>query len=252
MDRKSAAAQKEEAALSKTLAVFGIACAVEILLLIVNRFYADTGTFLATYYALRVVRYIALAGMAFGVVLAVMRHKTKGLWLGVGIAVGGALAFAAVLFIDQMYPYGAQYLCVAVPVAALLGIVYYIYQREFFACAAMEVVSLAGLWAVRRSAAPLQSPRILTASVIAAVLIAAVVAFSLLLKSRGGRLTREKDAPVIFPARTDYHLIPVSGAIGLAALAAGLFAGPAVAMYAMICLAAYLFVLAVYFTVKLM
>ncbi|HPE15584.1 MAG TPA: hypothetical protein PK597_01380 [Oscillospiraceae bacterium] len=252
MDRKSAAAQKEDAALSKILAIFGGACVVEILLLIVNRFYGDVGTFLPTYYALRAVRYLALAGVALGVLFALLRRKAKGFWLGVGVAVSCAAAFAAVLFIDWMYPYGAQYLCVVVPVAALLGIVYYIYQLEFFVCAAMEAVSLAALWAVRRSAAPLANARILAVAVVAALLIAAAVGFSLLLKSRGGRLTRKKSAPVIFPARTDYRLIPVSGALGLAALALGLFAGPAVAMYAMICLAAYLFVLAVYFTVRLM
>jgi hypothetical protein len=80
-----------------------------------------------------------------------------------------------------MYPYGTQYLCVAVPVAALLGIVYYIYQREFFVCAAMEAVTLAGLWAVRRSTAPLQNAGLLAAVAAAALLLAAAVGFSLLL-----------------------------------------------------------------------
>ena len=81
--------------------------------------------------------------------------------------------------------------------------------------------------------------------------IVAVLIFVMMLKKHAGRLPGT-DGTEFLPNNTNYGPILASVVIGLVSLAASMAAGAAVAYYLIFLMVALLFVLLVYYTVKLM
>ena len=143
---------------------------------------------------------------------------------------------------------GVKFLYLAVPAVAVLALIYYLYQREFFFSALLSALGLLGIKLL---------PRIKGASVIgygyavalAVIVVAALVVFRMLQKNEGklsvkGKLTR------ILPKNANYALLYVTcGVVAVAAIAAVVLGGLTV-LYGV--LVAWLLILAVYHTVRLM
>lgn len=136
-----------------------------------------------------------------------------------------------------------------VPGLGVLMMVFYLYQKEFFGCAVIGGMGLLGFWVYRT----FLSGAVYYGYLALTLVIAAVgVALALKLKQKDGVWTiRGKEIVVLQPgaAYLPYYL---TAAVTAILLLAPLALGAAVAYYAMWIMATCLFILAVYFTSKLM
>ena len=128
---------------------------------------------------------------------------------------------------------------------AVLAMVYYIYQHEFFLGACACGMSVLALWFVRYGV----SGRPETILILAA--IAVVTAAAVWLKKNDGLLPGPKQVQFL-PPKTNYTVLLVTCLASLAAVVIAMVAGGMVAYYLIFVMLAWLFALFVYYTVKLM
>lgn len=144
-------------------------------------------------------------------------------------------------------PSGLIAVCVLPAVVAVLAVIFFLYQREFFYDAVLSGVGIAALWAFRQLF--MNHPRMTYcgfAAVWVLMILAAAAAFRL--SKRGGML-----GPVrVFSAKTSYLPFYLTCAAVALALLAALILGVGAAYYIIFVLIGWLFCLAVYYTVKLM
>lgn len=219
-------------------------------LLMADRYYArgNVTQMLGWYDYFGVMRWIGLAVLAVGVVLLAMREKKSWFsWLGGTLAfVGGFFAVTSEAM-RHVYPTSVTVLCVFVPVVLILGIVYLFYQAEFSVQATALAMALFALALLSRSGSKL----VKICAVLAILATAALLLCTLMLKKNGGVL-RVKDKNVrLFPTDQDYRLTLGVLALCIALVLLAIFA-PAIAFYATWVFAIITFVLAVYYTIKLM
>ena len=262
MENKKNAARKkqEDIALTRALIWFGAAMVLEFLLLLVNKYYvnftADSASIdlaLAMGTVVKVTTVLGLAGAVvcgfFGWKKAKADKALPFLWLVLTVAtlalgVGSGLI---VLF----YRAAVELLYILIPAAAVLALVYYLYQKEFFFSACSVGVGLLGLWLVRKNNGT-HDLLVTLYTVAGAVLLLVILLLVLKLKKEHGVLTIKETPFTILPKQSNYLPMILSSIIGLAALAAGLLLGGTVAFYLLFALLAWLFVLLVYYTVKMM
>lgn len=219
-------------------------------LLMADRYYArGTAHQLVTWYKyFGVMRWVGLAALIAGIVLLTQREK-KAWFQKAGIALAAAGAFFAFTSFAMrlVYPTSVTVLCVFVPVLLILGIVYLFYQAEFSVQATALAMALFATALLSRSGSTL----VKIFSAIALVGIAALLACTMAVKKNGGTLSVGGKKLRIFPVNTDYRL--TLGVLGLCfvLVLVSMFAS-GVAFYATWVLAVIAFVLAVYYTIKLM
>lgn len=257
MNKKEREAQKhqEDMALTRGLLWVGGAVILEFFLVLVNRYYINyrvtdeaITTALALDGVLRALRWIALIGAAAGVAWIGARLWKQGrcgaLPVAVAAACGAVLVCTHVTLTFQ--DSGVRMLFLLVPAWAVLALVYYLYQREFFLSAMASGLAAMGTWMVRAS-----NGKLLYALIPAlGILVVALVAFRL--KQGDGVLSISGKEARVMAKGSNYTLIFLSCAVGLAALTVALAAGVAVAYYLIYAMVAWLFVLLVYYTVKMM
>ena len=254
MDKKQREERRrqEDIALQRGLLWVAGAMVLEALLVLVNRFYinftltdAGVNAYLALGKWLPVLRNVTLIGAALALVWTLLQLKKGGKfgWPLIGAIALGAVSVCAHVAVKYQGP-GMNMLFWLVAAWALLAMMFYIYQREFFLGAAACGMSVLGLWFARYGAAGRLESGLLTAG------IAAVGLAALWLKKNGG----------VIPAPTPIQFLPKEGGhsvllatclASLAAMAAGL-AVESLAYYLIFAMAAWLFALFVYYTVKLM
>jgi len=149
------------------------------------------------------------------------------------------------------YDAAVQLLCVIIPAGAVLALVFYLYQKDFFLSACSIGVGLLGQWMVRKNGG--DDDLIVNVYMILGALVLLCLAMVVLRLSKAdGVLSVRGKKYRVLPARANYMLIVASCLISLAAMLGGLLLGSAVAFYLLLVLMAWLFVLLVYYTVKLM
>ena len=158
-EKRAAQSRKEDAALNRVLIWFGAAVVAELILLLLNRYYINAttrpgeiefqGALLAAFPAI-------LGVTAGGFVLCLVwllfwRRGGKNIVLPgcLTVAFGILMVIAAVTY--RFYASGVQLLCGLVPAIAVLALVYYLYQHEFFA---VTVLSALVSWGSGCSARP--------------------------------------------------------------------------------------------------
>ena len=255
MDKKQREArrQQEDIALQRGLLWVVGAVALEVLLMLLNRFYinyplTDSGvnTFLALHEVLKVLRIAAPVAAVLALLWTAWQVKQGKKY---ALPLIAAIALAAVaLCVHVAVKYradGMSMLYWLVIAWAVLAMVFYIYQREFFLGAAACGMSVLALWFVRFGA-PGRTDAILVTSGIAAVTLAA-----LMLKKNDGALLGP-DKLQFLPKSASYTVLLVTCLASLAAVVAAMLAGDTVAFYLVYVMIAWLFALFVYYTVKLM
>ena len=253
-DRQAQRARQEDVILNKVLCWIVGSVVLEALLLFLNRVYVNyTLDQFELAYALRgVFAVLAIALPVCFVVLLLLwlAARKKGrlvrLW-GVLTLVALALALCAVV-IRLFDASGIRFLYLAVPAAAVLALIYYLYQREFFFASLLCALGLLGIKVVSRTGiSPMLSYGYALA--LAAVLVAALVFFRTLQNKQGklafrGKLTR------VLPKQVNYAMLYVTCGVVAAVVAAAMVLGPLTLLYGV--LVAWLLILAVYHTVRLM
>ena len=253
MDKKQIEARRkqEDIALQRGLLWVAGAAVLEILLVVLNRFYVNYSLddrsiqiFLALHEVLLAVRMIVSAAAVLALLWAVWQTKQKKpcalqLILTITLAAVSICVHVAIKFRGD----GVSMLYWLVIAWAVLAMVFYIYQREFFLGASACGMSVLALWFVRYGGRP--EALLLTA----AILIVGLAA--LWLKKNDGALNG-RDELRFLPKGTSYVVLLVTCAASLAAVAAAMLAGSTAAYYLVYVMIAWLFALFVYYTVKLM
>ena len=199
----------------------------EFYLLMVNNYYVKggVGQVLTMMTVLQVIDYIGCALFGAGLVVWLMRKKWTRFapaapWL---LCIGFFFAVSSILML-KVYPQGTTMMCVIVPVVMLIGIVFLLYPREFSVQAVGLTASLMAMYLIHRGSGSDTWGGIVTGCSILAICV-----------SQDG----------------DYKLIYAVLAVCALAIVAAL-AVSSIAYYGLWVLAIGTFLLAVYYTVKMM
>ena len=258
-EKRAARDHKEDVILNRVLVWFGAAVVAELLLLLLNRYYINRTTrpgeiefAVALYRAFPVIIGVAAAATVLLTAWTLLRWKKGQSWRLPSVLAwvcGALLVIAAVTYLFNAA--GVHFLCALVPAAAVIALVYYLYQREFFVITLLSAVGIVGLWILRRAAGGHQAVVYAYMAAGAVVILAAALGCRAMQKS-GGILTLGGKKVALFHRNASYGMVYLTCAVVAVAAAAGLLLGTGAAYYLMIALVGWLFVMAVYYTVKLM
>lgn len=259
VEKRAARSHKEDVILNRVLIWFGAAVVVELVLLLLNRYYINfttapgeiefAGALLKAWPA---IIGVTAVGSVICLLWTIFWAKSRKRVLLPGILFGAfliALVISVVTY--RFYSTGVQFLCGAVPAAAVLALVYYLYQREFFAVTVLSALGLLGLWLFRRVGGAHQ-PLLYAYLVVLAVILVAAVLLCRSASAHGGSLTLGGKKLQLFAHNTSYGMVYLTCAVVAVAVAAALVLGTSAAYYLIFALVAWLFIMAVYYTVKLM
>lgn len=233
------------------LCLLGVIIA-EAVILLVKRFYIDvTGSELSMSVAVALANvfsvfiYAGLILTVLGVVWCVCRYKkNQPIRLPVVCTVVVACLWIITVFAYCFYDVGVK-LLVALPfAAAVLILIYFLYQRAFFVSTVLTGFGMVGLWCLRQSYGTL----VKAGFVAGWIVLAAVAVLAWLLKKNGGKLGKLK----LVSDPKSYMSCWITCAVVFAATLVGFVLGAGVAYYLLYVLVAWLFCMAVYFTVKMM
>jgi hypothetical protein len=245
--------QQENAAFRNVLLVFTAAVLLEIGLIIGYRQLLMNNEYLLWYkQTLSFGRYLF---PSLTVIFAVAAVAAKIKRWNVGLYIKAALVCLACSFINYLAFQGAEAtlktLCIIVPVASLLLFVFFIYQREFFIESLICTLAIFAMLNIRSFYILRQESYIISYITIGLALISVVIAF---IASRNrGRLSFFGRSLAVFDGKTAvYATIYIAAALSGLACIGGLVFGRDFAYIAVCILAAFLFIDAVFHTVKLM
>lgn len=252
-EERLAKKKQEDQALNRVLLWFGGAVILEFFLLLINRFGVHFNTQQSDLAAgifqfLRIFSWVCLACAVAGIIWWAVSRKKGGRSFPAGVC---ALVFSGLFlcsFVAGMWKgLGVQFLYVAVPVAAVLALIYYLYQREFFLVALQGGLALFAMWAYRKL---IYVNRWLVYGLFLAVglLILAALLCSAALQRGQGRLGKVR----VLPKKANYLPLYLAGALALLSLVIAFFLGSTAAYVCLIGNVAWLFGAAVYYTVRLM
>ena len=255
MDKKQREARRrqEDIALQKGLLWVAGAVVLEVLLVLLNRFYINIPLSdsriqiaLTLHEVLKVARMAAPVAAALALLWTVWQLKQRKPYVP-QLALTAALAAVSVCIhvAIKFRNAGMSMLYWLVIAWAVLAMVFYIYQREFFLGASACGMSVLALWFVRFGPAGRPEAILLTAAILVVGLI------SLWLKKNDGALN-DKTGQYFLPKGSSYGVLLVTCLASLIAVAAAMLAGGVVAYYLVYVMIAWLFALFVYYTVKLM
>ena len=243
--------KQDEVVTNRILVVFSLSLLLLLAVLLISRYMNSL-----SYY--ETLTFCTIASASFGaigaalVILALIMYKkdAAGIWFKRLLMFGGfALIVASVLLYIRLYTFRSfSVLYVAIPITAFLYMIFSIYQRDFFYQTIIAGCTASTLYAFSRWLHYRPWGMIVHITYIAAItLLVAAVVFLMVLKSRKGTLGNIK----LLPYNTNYHLMFSTLGIMLLTIVTVLSIGSGIAFWAMIGVFGYLFVLAVYYTIKL-
>lgn len=258
-EKRAARQRQEDAVLNRVLVWFGGAVIVELIMLLLNRYFINYTTLPEEITLMAAIAKILPIAAIVCLVLCVAgalwcanarkAGKRAGVPLVLTLMLGAlAVCFGVTYFFRGS---GVQLMCGAVPVVAVMALVYYLYQKEFFAVTVLSAVGILGLWIIRKANGGSDFVVYAYVAAAAVVMLLAVLAARKLQKSDGVLVRGEKRLH-IFSHKANYGMIYLTCGIVAAVLIAACVLGTAVAYYLIFGLVAWLFVMAVYYTVKLM
>ncbi len=251
---KPVSARKPKASANddRYLFVLCAAAVMELLQLLQFRLLNGSGlhTMLGTAKVLHILAIASPIVFVAALVIWLVTKRTKK-WLAWVTAVFLYLTVSAVCA-DLWFIKGVKFTAVLIVFLTVLAFIYVIYQRDFFCSCVVIACGIGALVIYRRSAAWGQvSMRALIVFLIGFVLLAAASLVVWKLKKGEGRLRSGENARQLLPKKTEYRLLYATLIIVALALIAALVFGSVAAYFALFVLAVYFFILAVYYTVKL-
>ena len=244
--------REEDAAFNRMLLWLAGAAVVELIVLLIKRIYVDFWLDVDAVVALnaffRVFQFAGIALTAAGIAwIAVSVRNGKGWRLSAALTGAAAVLWVVSLLAYQLYDLGITILTILPGGAAVLILIFFLYQRTFFVDTAITGGAIAALWLFRTYRT--DHPTLLTLCFILGwVLLAAAAALAWKLRGSNGRLGSLQ----LMPDGSVYGVIFATCALSAAALLLAYLLGETAAFYLLFVLMAWLFGQAVYFTVKLM
>ena len=243
---------QEDAVFNKMLFWLLGAVAAELFVLLVKQVYVNFIIGVTAAWVLdqcfRVFAFPGAALTAAGIVWVVMnRRKGKSTVVPCICAVAVGCLWALSVLGHFMWPEGVDIMLLLPVGAAVLIVVFFLYQRVFFYNALLTASGLLVLWMRRQYS--VMHPTITRLSFAAEIaVLAAALVLSFLLRRGDGKL----GALQIMPPDTDYTLTWATCIITALAMAMTLVLDASLGLYLLFGLAAWVFIQAVFFTVRLM
>ena len=248
---------EEEYTTNKVLTVFSVCLLGVLVLMVLQRLLSYANTWETGVLVSRILLGIGVLGIICSVVLLVReasckRSTARRILCGRNVLIASIVLVAAMSAILYMGVGPIKMLYVVLPVLAVYYLVYHSYAREFFLIALDTGVGVGLMWLVHRAIDSATYAWMPYAALGAAVVLTiAQLACVASLRSKNGKITyRGKKINMQF-SRNAYTMLTITPVLMTVLVAAVLFA-PAHILIAMGVAAAYLFITAVYYTVKLM
>lgn len=250
-EKRNQRRSEEDAVFNRMLLCLLGAVIAEVVVLLVKRFYVDMVSIAFANVLLgffQIFQYAGLILTVAGIIWCV-------LWKKNGKKLTAPAIFTAVVFglwvisviAYYLFDSGIRILMFLPAVAAVLILVYFLYQRAFFVSAILTGGGMAALWLYRQYYHG--HPVRVTACIVAGLIVLALVAvFSGKLRKTDGKLGKTQ----LMPVGSNYLVLWLTCAIAAVAMILGLLLGATIAYYLIFVLVGWLFCQAVYFTVKLM
>ena len=152
-DKRAERMARSNRNVNRAITVLMAGVIAEFYLLMVNNYYVKggVGQVLTMMTVLQVIDYIGCALFGAGLVVWLMRKKWTRFapaapWL---LCIGFFFAVSSILML-KVYPQGTTMMCVIVPVVMLIGIVFLLYPREFSVQAVGLTASLMAMYLIHR------------------------------------------------------------------------------------------------------
>lgn len=227
-----------------------LGCVAELYLLMVHKYYiyGNLDQVLAWDSYLRVSLWLGLGVAVLGGVLLWLCRRQPG-WKravsGMVLELGGFMAVTGWL-VTRYYASPIALLAVAVPAAALMAMLWYLYDRECAWALIVLGLDLAVLWICRKGMGNfLWEKRVLVGAVIFLICLAVLVFFTWKLSKSRGMLGKLRLLGENFDALPIYAACGISAATTVLALVSS-----AAAYYCLYAVAVLLFALAVYYAIR--
>lgn len=235
---------KHEDPMTGAMKFFLAGCVAELYLLIIRRFYilGNIREVVAWDEYLKYFAYAGIAVLAIGVALTFLwKADKKKRIIGVSAAAAGAY-LAAVSAVARMNLSLISLLVVIVPAIVIVGILWCLYDRECALSLTILGVSLVVVWAARRA---IYLPAVKILVVLFLLALVAVAVLTRKAMQSAGKLGKFQ----FLPTKANVTAVYVSCGLSLVAVATVLVS-VTIAYYSMWLLAAVVFALSVYYTVK--
>ena len=253
-NKRAAHANRSDRNVNRAMILLMLGIIVECYLLVMNTYYVKgaVGQVLTAMNVLKVLYYVGCALFGAGLVFWVMRKTwTRFAPAAPWLLCAGFFFSVSSQIMLKIYPQGTKLMCVLVPVAMLLGIIFLLYPREFSVQALALTAALMAMYLIHRSGGSTEWSGFVTGCCIFAVCAVLALIIAVWKAQRSdGRLEKLGGLRIV-SSGADYKLIYAVLAVCAVVIAAALFAA-AIAYYALWALAIGTFLLAVYYTVKMM
>ena len=248
--KRVARAEKNNRNMNRALELLTAGFLAEFYLLLVNNYFVrgTVNQLVTMSYVLEALVFVGLALVAAGIVLLIVGKKKEKDFakLTKWLLIAGVFFTLSSELMLKIYPQGTTAMCIFVPVVMILGVIFLMYQREFSVQTAALALSILAMVLMNRGSGNwslvVKGYSICAAAVIAVMLVIAYKA------QRGDGCV---GSVRIFPSGADYKMLYVVLAVCLVAIVAALFVG-SIAYYGVWALSVLLFILAVYYTVKML
>lgn len=248
---------KEEYTTNKVLAVFSI-CLFGVLVLMVLQRLLDYGqTWTTGMLLVKTLLGVGVVGIIWGIYLIARevggkKTRENHLICGRNVLIASVIMTASMGVIYYIGSSPIKLLYVVLPVLAVYYLIYHSYAPEFFLIAVDCGIGLGLIWVVHRALASMShSSMAYAAAAVMAVLTVIQLAFLASLRSKKGKMKLRGKTVDFHFSRNAYTMLTVTPLLMMLLVAATVFA-PTYMMITLGAGAAYLFITAVYYTVKLM
>ena len=247
--------QRDNQVLGRVFRLFLLGIVAECLLFFINDLYINgtAQSLVGIYYSLP---YAAAAGfvvLAVGLALLIWKRDVSPLSRKIFGWTAGVGAFVGIcsLVLRLVYPNGGTYLCVVIPILTVLGMVFLLFQREFFVIAIILSGALFTVWVCRKGIGTVgwHLPALVGSILVLAGLVVLTLLTRKVEKQRG--LWKDGFRLRLLPADCDYRMLYLTYALSFAAILMAVLV-VATTYYTMWVLGVALFAFAVYYTTKLM
>ena len=248
---------EEEYTTNKVLTVFSVCLLGVLVLMIVQRLLNYGSTWTTGMLVVKILLGVGVLGVIWSVYLFAQeksgkREGKRRIVCGRNALIVGIVTIAIMAAILYIGPAPIKALYVLLPVLAVYYLVYHSYQREFFAIAVDCGAAVGLMWLAHRALATTHFAWVAYAALAVMAVIALVqIAVSCKLRAAKGKVKRGGKTVETGFSRNAYTMLIVTPIVMTVLVAAAVLA-PAYTLIAMGAAAAYLFVTAVYYTVKLM
>lgn len=245
----------EDRIFNRMLVWLAVALAVEIFFVLVNRFYiharaGEIDSMVVWHKALLVLFFAGIVLFVFCLVWG-RKNQARGKDLILPFALsGGFLVMGLGSLLIRMSHSSAHLILGIVPGLAILLIIFYLYQKEYFPCALVCGLGILTLICFRLSGPT--GKKYLMCLAVTVIVAAVCLAVMLMLKKNGGRMTWKGERIELLPSGANYLPYFISAVLTVIVCLCPLALGAAAAYYGIWVLGVWVFILAVYFTSKLM